>query len=359
MDTEIWKTISGFEIYKVSNLGRIKNSKTNLILSNIEEGGYLRVTLRGLTKKRNNFLVHRLVAQTFIPNLENKPTVNHKNKDKTNNKVENLEWSTMKEQAEHKKSDGKKYGVENGIRKRAIWRCDPTNFRKIEKYDSFSNAAQYLIDNKITESKKHIVISLLCRYFAEKQYEKFGFSWEYDEEEYEDEVWKEIPKEHLNNLEKYEISSYGKLKSPAGRIRSGRTNDVGYIEFYLKGHLYKAHRLVALVFLENPENKHQVNHKDKNKSNNHISNLEWVRASDNIKHRSVLSGCKKVIQYSDTIIFIAEYKSIAEASRVLKISAPCISNCCNGKIEETKGMKFKFSCEIIDDSLIEHISKEK
>jgi hypothetical protein len=285
LEKEVWKEIKDHENYEISNFGRVKNKTTNYILSQKNEGGYLRISLKiPKSTKSKMYLVHRLVAQTFIPNPENKPTVNHKDKNKSNNKVENLEWSTMKEQAEHKKSDGKKYGVENGIRKRAIWRCDPTDFKRIEKYESFSDAAKYLIDNKITESKINIVISLLCRYFTKRQDEKFGFAWEYDEEEFEDEEWKEIPKEYLNNLEKYEISNYGRLKSPVGRVRSGRINDNGYVEFYLKGKLYKGHRLVALTFIENPENKPHVNHKDKNRSNNHISNLEWVTISENNIH---------------------------------------------------------------------------
>lgn len=140
MDTEkeIWKKIEGYEIYEINNFGKIRNIIKNNILSNIEEGGYLRVTLAGLDKKRKSFLVHRLVAQAFIPNPENKPTVNHKDKDRKNNYVENLEWCTMKEQSEHKKADGKKYGTDKGIRKRAIWRCDPTDFKQIERYESYS-----------------------------------------------------------------------------------------------------------------------------------------------------------------------------------------------------------------------------
>jgi hypothetical protein len=300
-EKEIWKEIKGFENYEISNFGKIKNTLTEKILSPKDEGGYLRITLVNSKKNRKTFLVHRLVAQAFIPNPENKATVNHKDKDRKNNCVENLEWCTMKEQSEHKKADGKKYGTDKGIRKRAIWRCDPTDFKRIERYESYSEAANYLIENKLTTSKPGIIISLLCRYFAKEQDEKFGFSWELDESDYEDEIWKEIPKEFLNGLENYQISTYGRLKSPAGRIRSPRITDCGYCEFFIRPKLYKAHRLVAQVFLENPENKPHVNHKDKNRSNNHLSNLEWTTVSENMIHAKTFIINKSKIEKIDLI----------------------------------------------------------
>lgn len=92
---EIWKTIEGFEgRYQVSNLGNIKSLKyrKERILSPVTyRNGYLFVELckNGYVKK---FLVHRLVAEAFIPNPENLPQVNHKNEIKTDNTVQNLEW---------------------------------------------------------------------------------------------------------------------------------------------------------------------------------------------------------------------------------------------------------------------------
>ena len=98
---EIWKDIEGYEgIYQVSNLGRVKryykNSKEKLLKLQLHRTGYLRVILckEGRMKTCR---VHRLVAKAFIPNPDNKPEVNHKDEDKTNNKVENLEWMTRRE----------------------------------------------------------------------------------------------------------------------------------------------------------------------------------------------------------------------------------------------------------------------
>lgn len=92
---EVWKDIDGYEgYYQVSNLGRVRNIKSNIILKPyINKGGYFQVTLyKDKAKKLNR--VHRLVAQAFIPNDEDLPVVNHKDEYKLNNCVENLEWCT-------------------------------------------------------------------------------------------------------------------------------------------------------------------------------------------------------------------------------------------------------------------------
>lgn len=104
-EKEIWKDIEGYERYTVSNLGNVKNNKTGKILSTrVASNGYLRVNLRkGNVKyeKPTVMHVHRLVAKAFIDNPDNKTTVNHIDGNKTNNRVDNLEWATSKENTAH------------------------------------------------------------------------------------------------------------------------------------------------------------------------------------------------------------------------------------------------------------------
>ena len=100
MNIEIWKDIEGYEgLYQVSNTGKIKSLKSwggnnERIMKPRNQGtGYLSIGL-SKDKKCRQFLVHRLVAQAFIPNPNNYDFVNHKDENKTNNVIENLEWCT-------------------------------------------------------------------------------------------------------------------------------------------------------------------------------------------------------------------------------------------------------------------------
>jgi hypothetical protein len=102
---ENWKAVTNFEdLFEVSDLGnfRRKGEEKNLILTP-HKSGYLLVATRpqGRKEKCKCFRIHREVAKAFIENPENKPQVNHKDGVKSNNKIENLEWCTAKENSQH------------------------------------------------------------------------------------------------------------------------------------------------------------------------------------------------------------------------------------------------------------------
>lgn len=90
---EVWKDIPHYEgLYQVSNYGRIWSVRSQKVLSPSKApNGYLRLNLYAPNHKRKTESVHRLVALSFIPNPEEKPQVNHKNQNKEDNRVENLE----------------------------------------------------------------------------------------------------------------------------------------------------------------------------------------------------------------------------------------------------------------------------
>ena len=94
---EYWKEIPGYEgLYEVSNKGNVRNVRRNTLLRLPKTNkGYIQV---GWCKNgiRNGLKVHRIVAQAFLPNPDNLPQVNHKDEDKTNNNVDNLEWCDTK-----------------------------------------------------------------------------------------------------------------------------------------------------------------------------------------------------------------------------------------------------------------------
>jgi hypothetical protein len=132
---EVWLPVKGYEgYYEVSNLGRVKSIerkakvcgggfrivKNRILKNSLNNTGYYRVNLK--KKNKNNiYLVHRLVALGFIENPENKRTVNHKDGNKINNNISNLEWNTDLENITHatkvlKSRHNKKYviNIENG-----------------------------------------------------------------------------------------------------------------------------------------------------------------------------------------------------------------------------------------------------
>lgn len=102
---EIWKSLNGIvefgEYYEVSDLGCVRSFRSNKILKHSKHPkGYLKVKF-SLNGKEKSYQVHRLVALAFIPNVENKPQVNHKDSVRDNNKLSNLEWVTNSENQQH------------------------------------------------------------------------------------------------------------------------------------------------------------------------------------------------------------------------------------------------------------------
>lgn len=98
---EIWEKIKDFPMYSVSSFGRVRNDKRGRVLGGgLDNYGYPSVILCN-KGKRKNAKVHRLVAEAFIENPLNKPQINHKDGNKKNNNVSNLEWCTNQENQDH------------------------------------------------------------------------------------------------------------------------------------------------------------------------------------------------------------------------------------------------------------------
>lgn len=107
MGVTLWRFINGYEgLYKINEFGQIlslKQDKINgrLLKPRLAQNGYLTINLYNAYGKRKTYSIHRLVAETFIPNIHEKPEINHIDEIKTNNHINNLEWVTPKENCNH------------------------------------------------------------------------------------------------------------------------------------------------------------------------------------------------------------------------------------------------------------------
>lgn len=123
---ETWKNIKGFDgVYKISSEGKIWSNTTNKLLKpSVKKNGYYGVTLVK-DKKLYYFSVHRLVADAFIENNDNKPCVDHINGNRLDNSVENLRWCTYKEnntfELALKRQSEAKLGEKNPMKGKRPW----------------------------------------------------------------------------------------------------------------------------------------------------------------------------------------------------------------------------------------------
>ena len=162
------------------------------------------------------------------------------------------------------------------------------------------------------------------------------------------EKWKII--EEANG---YEISNLGNVRNRiTQKILKGRFSKSGYLQVSVKLNETQKfsnryiHRLVAIHWIENPENKKEVNHIDGNKENNTVENLEWVTPSENQKHRHLLGNGKtsqrKVGKFSKEGILLKEYNSIVEAAAAEGSPRVSIDNVLQGRRYTLKGFVWKY-----------------
>tara|TARA_Y100000739_G_scaffold229025_1_gene242415 strand:+ start:982 stop:2034 length:1053 start_codon:yes stop_codon:yes gene_type:complete len=344
-ENEVWKKIKGFSRYEISNLGRIRNEK-KFMSQRKNDDGYMVISLYNDDNIRKTSFAHNFLYYTYYDKIEDY-SVDHKNRIRDDNRLENLIQVSKKEQSKNRRI------IKDFNNGRKVIRICPTTNKTLEEYDSLSKAQKWVKLNTTYKGSAGLICTSIKR-----NKKVYNFIWKYKEDENKDEIWKIINinkfKElwdiiNIDNIkifDGYFISNKGRLKKPSGQILNGFIQH-GYLKY---GYVY-ANILTACVFIKNedPLNKNIVHHIDHEKLNNSIDNLIWVSQSENLQfyHKFKIKNRSNIIQYNlnnDIIKVFDNSYTIPMIAKELNIGSCAIRRCLNNKIK-TEPKKFIFKYE--------------
>ncbi len=275
------KKIQNYTNYYIYDNGDVLNIKTEKILKgSIGENGYKYYRLSENGNKKM-YYAHRLVAEAFLENLNNLPVVNHKDGNKLNNNVNNLEWVTYTENIAHAHS------------------------------------------NELIQKRK-----------------KFN----YYKEDLENEQWKKIFNYHYSISSYGRIRNDETLLLLSPSLTSGyqkvRLSSNGVVKDFQVHYLVYC----IFNEIDSIPKGYIIDHIDANKTNNKLENLRLLSLSENVRMayyiQKVNSNCKKVRQMDLQGNYIKDFPSCAEAARQLNLDSSTISKVCRGKNKSHGGYTF-------------------
>jgi hypothetical protein len=251
-------------------------------------------------------MAHRLVANAFLPNPNEKATVDHLNRQVDDNRLSNLRWATIHEQNANKRPSNRS-STPVGLYADDVL---------IKAYESL---ADLLKDNgyqprSIKLGKLKTRADVISGYVIKRL----------DHDAYDDEEWRPIQYPNTIFLHDYKVSNKGRIWLQRGPSKGYKgSHDYMNVDLYVAGDkkrvVFRVHRLVAAVFLASskPLNELVVNHKDGDRGNNDVDNLEWCTQQENASHSvNVLNIhlLRQVACYDqNTRVLVEVYPSISKA----------------------------------------------
>lgn len=273
---ENWVKMKNFDQYEICQTG-IRNieTKIELIIQNVDDSkeAYPTIMLTDNHGKRNVEYIHVLMAVQYIPNPNNLPQVNHIDGNRNNFNIDNLEWVTRSENSQHAVDTGLTTYDNRGKRYEIL----DENNNVIETLISKKKLVAYVGKNVETKNKFEGVKIVNGYRIRNKIYEDL-----------EGEIWKNVNTRTNYIDENYQVSNFGKVRhinssKPLSYFEKDKYRRVS-LSNGEKGMKFYIHRLVAFTFLEfqGEMKDYQVNHIDKDPSNNNLENLEILSTKDHI-----------------------------------------------------------------------------
>jgi hypothetical protein len=280
-DNEEFLTSKESGRHLISNYGRLYSLDNQKFLTPIRHNqGYLQYSI----SRKLRFLAHRMVANNFLPNSDNLPYVNHINRNKQDNRIQNLEWATPSDNNYHRYSTSQYRNLSNKI----VSTPDLSQFKQIVGYENY-----YISKNgEVYNAKRNKFLT-----------------------------GSPNPKGH------YQVGLLAK---------SGENQKQLLI-----------HRLVALHFIDNPKNKSQVNHINGIKSDNRVENLEWATNKENSIHRHETGLQDRYNKNTIWVKFIATGEVICLLDASTKLKFPYTSFWHHRKSGQEVDWLAKHGCDLI------------
>ena len=346
LSSQPFDTLRAQKCWQVSSHGRCCDTRGNITWGSLMSSGYLKVQI-----STQGFLVHRVVALTFFGSPSDHAwQVHHRDGNHANNHMKNLEYVTPGENIN--------YHFAGRTRTQSkLLQSKPVLWRRI-------GSEQWTPGTSINSTARRLglqafAVSRCCHNHSAAKGFEFRFA-EVKASYLPGEEWRPmLDPETGSAVPGRMVSSLGRIMSFQGIIHKGHLSRSGYYHTKISFDSFKVrklvHRLVAYAFLGKPPTEHhsQINHKDGDKGNNAVENLEYVTPSQNCLHRFSLAKsnnshsssretiCKPV--WSRAINRNLDWQwhpSMSHAANALGLHVSSISACCRGRYRQTGGFEF-------------------